>query len=48
MLHDHLKEHGVREDVEIVYTYPKVAQSITDGLFMQGPTSKVLPSILMI
>ncbi|WP_419777285.1 NAD(P)/FAD-dependent oxidoreductase [Malaciobacter marinus] len=45
MLHDHLKEHGVREDVEIIYTYPKVAQSITDGLFMQGPTSKVLPSI---
>ncbi len=43
MLHDHLKEQGIRDDIEIVYTYPKTAQTITDGLFLQGPTSDVLP-----
>jgi len=45
MLHDFLTERGVRDDIEIVYTYPTVAQSVTNGLFMQAPTSNVLPSI---
>ena len=45
MLHDFLVEKGVRDDIEIIYTYPKTAQMMTDGLFMQGPTSGVLPSI---
>lgn len=45
MLHDYLTEKGIRDDIEIVYTYPKHAQNMTDGLFLQGPTSKVLPSI---
>ena len=45
MLHDFLTEKGKRDDIEIVYTYPKIAQTITDGLFMQAPTSHVLPSI---
>ena len=45
MLHDYLKERGVRDDIEIMYTYPKTAQSIEDGLFLQGPTSKVIPTI---
>jgi len=45
MLHDYLTEKGLRDDIEIVYTYPKVAQGVTDGLFMQKPTSDVLPSI---
>lgn len=45
MLHDFLVERGVRDDIEIVYSYPTVAQSVTNGLFMQAPTSNVLPSI---
>lgn len=45
MLHDFLTEKGIRDDIEIVYTYPKNAQSVIDGLFLQTPTSKVLPSI---
>jgi sulfide:quinone oxidoreductase len=45
MLHDYLVERGVRDDIEIVYTYPKVAQSVVDGLFLQVPTSEVLPTI---
>ncbi len=45
MLNDYLKEKGLRENIEIVYSYPKVAQAVTDGLFLQGPTSEVLPTI---
>jgi len=45
MLHDYLTERGVRDDIEIIYTYPKNAQSMVDGLFLQAPTSKVLPTI---
>ncbi len=45
MLHDYLTEKGVRDDIEIIYTYPKEAQSVTNGLFLQTPTSNVLPSI---
>jgi sulfide:quinone oxidoreductase len=45
MLHDYLVEKGIRDDIEIVYTYPKVAQSVIDGLFLQVPTSNVLPTI---
>jgi sulfide:quinone oxidoreductase len=45
MLHDYLTEKGVRDNIEIVYTYPTVAQGVKNGLFMQGPTSDVLPSI---
>ena len=44
MLNDYLKEKGLRENIEIVYSYPKVAQAVTDGLFLQGPTSEVLPT----
>jgi len=45
MLHDYLVEKGIRDDIEIVYSYPKVAQKVTDGLFLQEPTSEVLPMI---
>ena len=45
MLHDYLTERGVRDDVEIIYTYPTKAQSVENGLFLQVPTSKVLPVI---
>ncbi len=45
MLHDYLTEKGTRDDIEIIYTYPKEAQAVTDGLFLQAPTSNVLPTI---
>lgn len=45
MLHDYLTEKGVRDDIEIIYTYPKHAQAVEDGLFLQTPTSNVLPSV---
>jgi len=45
MLHDYLTEKGIRDDIEIIYTYPKHAQTVEDGLFLQTPTSNVLPSI---
>jgi sulfide:quinone oxidoreductase len=45
MLHDYLVERGVRDDIEIIYTYPKTAQTVENGLFLQTPTSNVLPSI---
>lgn len=45
MLHDFLSQRGVRDEVEILYTYPTKAQAVTGGLFLQEPTSKVLPAI---
>ncbi|WP_295052747.1 FAD/NAD(P)-binding oxidoreductase [Sulfuricurvum sp.] len=45
MLHDYLTERGVRENIEIIYTYPTKAQAVENGLFLQSPTSKVLPSV---
>jgi len=45
MLHDYFTEKGVRDNIEIVYTYPTVAQHVKNGLFLQEPTSNVLPSI---
>ncbi|HJE03869.1 MULTISPECIES: NAD(P)/FAD-dependent oxidoreductase [Aliarcobacter] len=45
MLHDFLVERGIRDNVEIIYTYPTEAQAVQNGLFLQEPTSKVLPSI---
>lgn len=45
MLHDYFTEKGIRDKIEILYTYPKIAQTIEDGLFLQGPTSAVLPAI---
>ena len=45
MLHDYLTEKGIRDKVEITYTYPTEAQSVKDGLFLQEPTSNVLPAI---
>jgi len=45
MLHDYLTERGVRDNVEIIYTYPKNAQGVEDGLFLQTPTSNVLPTV---
>ncbi len=45
MLHDYLTERGVRDNIEIIYTYPTKAQAVENGLFLQAPTSEVLPYI---
>ncbi|CAL1240643.1 NAD(P)/FAD-dependent oxidoreductase [Candidatus Methylocalor cossyra] len=45
MLDDLLRRRGVREQVEIVYTYPTVAQLLRNCLFLQKETCDVLPSI---
>lgn len=45
MLDDLLRRRGVREQVEIIYTYPTVAQLLRNCLFLQRPTGEILPSI---
>ena len=45
MLDDLLRKRGVRDQVEIVYTYPTVAQLLRNCLFMQKETCEVLPAI---
>jgi sulfide:quinone oxidoreductase len=45
MVDNLLRHRGVRDKVEIVYTYPTVAQTVRGGLFLQETTSKVMPSI---
>lgn len=45
MLDDLLRRRGVREQVEIIYTYPTVAQLLRNCLFLQHPTGEILPSI---
>ena len=45
MLDDLLRKRGVRNKVEIVYTYPTVAQLLRNCLFLQKDTCEVLPSI---
>lgn len=45
MLDDFLRRRGVRDKVEIIYTYPKIAQLMRNCLFLQRPTCEVLPSI---
>lgn len=45
MLDDYLRARGVREQVEIVYTYPTVSQLLRNCLFLQQPTCEVLPTV---
>lgn len=45
MLSDFLKEKHARDNVEILYTYPTSAQAVQNGLFLQKPTSEVLPMV---
>ncbi|NMM37011.1 MAG: NAD(P)/FAD-dependent oxidoreductase [Glaciimonas sp.] len=40
-----LRKRGVRNKVEIVYTYPTVAQGVQCGLFLQSGVSEVLPAV---
>lgn len=45
MLDELLRRRGVRDSVEIVYTYPTIAQLLRNCLFMQRPTGDALPGI---
>lgn len=45
MLDDMLRKRGVREQIEIIYTYPTVAQLLRNCLFLQKDTCEVLPTI---
>ncbi|EJM89045.1 MULTISPECIES: NAD(P)/FAD-dependent oxidoreductase [unclassified Pseudomonas] len=45
MLDDYLRRRGVRDQVEIIYTYPTTAQLLRNCLFLQRPTGEILPSI---
>ena len=45
MLDDLLRRRGVRDKVEIIYTYPTTAQLLRNCLFLQRPTGEVLPTI---
>ncbi|MBM3112814.1 NAD(P)/FAD-dependent oxidoreductase [Pseudomonas sp. P66] len=45
MLDDYLRRRGVRDNVEIIYTYPTTAQLLRNCLFLQRPTGEILPGI---
>jgi len=45
MVDEYLRRKGVRDQVEIVYTYPTIAQLVRNCLFMQEETCAVLPPI---
>lgn len=45
MLDDLLRKRGVRDKVEIVYTYPTVSQLLRNCLFLQRPVGEVLPAV---
>ena len=45
MLDDYLRRRGVRDQVEIIYTYPTTAQLLRNCLFLQRPTGEILPDI---
>ncbi|MHC2144595.1 NAD(P)/FAD-dependent oxidoreductase [Pseudomonas sp. 210_17 TE3656] len=45
MLDDYLRRRGVRDKVDIIYTYPTTAQLLRNCLFLQRPTGEILPGI---
>ncbi|MDO5505201.1 MAG: FAD/NAD(P)-binding oxidoreductase [Pseudoxanthomonas suwonensis] len=45
MLDDFLRRRGVRDNIELVYTYPTISQLIRNCLFLQRATGEVLPAI---
>lgn len=45
MLDEYLRKRGVRDQIEIIYSYPTVAQLLRNCLFLQKPTCDVLPTI---
>lgn len=45
MLDDYFRQRRVRQDIEIVYTYPTVSQLLRNCLFMQKDVCEVLPAV---
>src|SRR5699024_10192010 len=45
MVDEYMRRKGVRDQVEIVYTYPTIAQLVRNCLFLHEPTGNVLPDI---
>jgi len=45
MLDEFLRRRGVRDKIEILYTYPTISQLLRNCLFMQKQTCEVLPPI---
>ena len=45
MLDEYLRRRGVRDQIELVYTYPTVSQLIRNCLFLQKDTCEILPNI---
>ena len=45
MLDEYLRRKGVRDQVEIVYTYPTVSQLLRNCLFLQQEVCEVVPAI---
>jgi sulfide:quinone oxidoreductase len=45
MLDEYLRRRGVRDRVEIIYSYPTVSQLLRNCLFLQRPTCSILPTI---
>ena len=45
MVDDFLRQRGVRNQIELVYSYPTVAQLQHHALFLQKATSEALPSM---
>ncbi|MBK0327580.1 NAD(P)/FAD-dependent oxidoreductase [Rhodobacteraceae bacterium F11138] len=45
MLDEYLRRKGIRDQVEIVYTYPTVSQLLRNCLFLQEEVCSVLPPI---
>lgn len=45
MLDEMLRKRGVRDKVEIVYTYPTISQLLRNCLFLQKPVGEVLPDV---
>ena len=45
MLDQYLRKRGVRDQIEIVYTYPTISQLLRNCLFLQRPVGEVLPSV---
>ncbi|HNP37475.1 MAG TPA: FAD/NAD(P)-binding oxidoreductase [Woeseiaceae bacterium] len=45
MLDDFLRQRGVRDQIEVVYTYPTISQLLRNCLFLQEPVGEVLPDV---
>ncbi|CAM3563391.1 hypothetical protein YEEN111655_16205 [Yersinia entomophaga] len=42
---DYLRQRGAGSAIEIIYTYPRVAQLLRNCLFLQRPSGDILPNV---